>query len=227
MSAFINKSVSKNSLSLRELSILLVSFLILFACKPMHAQQLKWAVHLGGAGVNEGRAVATDSEGNVITTGVFFGSPDFDPGPDTFTLTASVQLDVYIQKLDADGNFIWAKKLAGSDFEESWNIAIDDSDNIYISGHFSADIDLSTTPGVSIPYSNLGGADIFVVKLDSGGEVLWGKTLQGTDFCSPQAMRLDNNNDLIVAGEFKGSFDLDPDTTQIDLVESEGLPANR
>ena len=72
-----------------------------------HAQSLEWATAVGGAGQEIGYAVCSDSEGSVITVGTFVQTVDLDPGPGVFNVSTPNSSDVFIQKLDGDGNFVW------------------------------------------------------------------------------------------------------------------------
>src|SRR5262249_16028931 len=67
-----------------------------------------WAKRLGGAGEDVANGVAVDASGAVLTTGSFDGTADFDPAPGTFYLSNSGG-SAYVSKLDAAGNFVWAK----------------------------------------------------------------------------------------------------------------------
>ncbi len=91
-----------------------------FITKLNSAGNLVWVKSFGGVPANNdvGSSITTDASGNVYTTGYFYGTVDFDPGASTFTLT-SVAYDIFISKLDASGNFIWAKQMGGSDAESS------------------------------------------------------------------------------------------------------------
>ena len=62
---------------------------------------------------DEGWGIATDSMGNVYTTGSFDGSFDFDPGVGTYNLTADSE-DVFVLKLGRDGSFLWARNMGGN-----------------------------------------------------------------------------------------------------------------
>ena len=72
--------------------------------------QNKWAEHSIDAGVSSD----TDASGNVYTTGNFGGTVDFDPGTGTANLTSNGFDDIFIQKLDANGNFLWVKQMGGT-----------------------------------------------------------------------------------------------------------------
>ena len=97
--------------------IALVFFLITFAL-PLYSQSIffKWAKQLGGTADAEGRSIAVDDVGNVYTTGPFFGTVDFDPGPAVFNLISGGEQDIFISKLDPLGKFIWAEVMAATIF---------------------------------------------------------------------------------------------------------------
>ncbi len=70
--------------------------------------QLIWVAQIGGPQADISRDLTIDALGNVYTTGYFRMTVDFDPGPGVFELSAVGEPDIFIQKLDASGNFIWA-----------------------------------------------------------------------------------------------------------------------
>ncbi|MBK9358158.1 MAG: hypothetical protein IPN08_12305 [Bacteroidales bacterium] len=63
--------------------------------------------------------------GNVYITGFFKGTGDFDPGEGNCYLTSAGEYDIFINKLDTSGNFIWAKGLGGNDYEKAYAITPD------------------------------------------------------------------------------------------------------
>lgn len=109
---------------------------------------LKWVRNAGSLGVDYGRAVAVDLFGFVYSTGHFMGTIDFDPGPNVFNLTSAGSSDVYILKLDPNGNFIWAKRIGGTGTDISYAIALDNSGSIYYTGNFEATVDFDPGPAV-------------------------------------------------------------------------------
>lgn len=84
---------------------------------------------MGGlAGGGEGDlGIEVDGAGNVYTTGFFNGTADFDPGADVYNLTTTTftNHDVYVSKLDVNGNFVWAGKWGGTFSDQSFDIAVD------------------------------------------------------------------------------------------------------
>ena len=118
---------------------------------------LQWAKHIGGTQNVSGQAICTDNQGNVYTTGYFTGSTDFDPGPAIYGLTAptstnsaSTSEGIFISKLDANGNFVWAKTVgvyAGISYNRGVTITVDALQNVYVGGFFYGSGDFDPGPG--------------------------------------------------------------------------------
>jgi hypothetical protein len=81
----------------------------LFAQNPT----FQWAHQVGGLNYDDGISIITDALENVYTTGTFSSTVDFDPGEGTSNLTSVGEADVFIQKFDANGQFLWAKQMGG------------------------------------------------------------------------------------------------------------------
>jgi len=75
-----------------------------------------WAKAILGSNSIIGRGIAVDEQGNVYITGHLTGTADFDPGVGTFYLSNSTGVDhsdVFVLKLDSDGEFAWARAMGG------------------------------------------------------------------------------------------------------------------
>ncbi len=128
-----------------------------------------WAKALAGTSSKGGIAIAVDPSGNVYTTGNFAGTVDFDPGPGTYTLTTTASSEIFINKLDSSGNFVWSKVLAGDDYGAGNDIAVDASGSVYTTGFFSGTVDFD--PGIDVfnLTTGMGGPNLFVSKLAGTG----------------------------------------------------------
>lgn len=124
-----------------------------------------WARNMGGATADIGTEIALDASGNVYTTGSFLNVADFDPGAGVFNLTSSGAQDVFISKLDASGNFVFAVKLSSASDELGQSIFIDPSNNIYSTGYFQTTTDFDPSAATFALTSVGGGADVFVHKM--------------------------------------------------------------
>ena len=66
-----------------------------------------WVAQMGGVFGDAGRSITTDTDNNVYTIGYFRDTVDFDPGLGTHELSSLGNADMFIQKLDSDGNLLW------------------------------------------------------------------------------------------------------------------------
>jgi hypothetical protein len=182
----------------------------IFISKLDAAGNFLWAKNMGGTNNDFGYSIALDGFGNVYTTGFFNGTADFDPGAETSNLTSVGFKDIYISKLDAAGNFVWARSMGGNNQEEGHSIAVDDSGNVYTTGFFSSvTVDFDPGAGTSNLTSN-GANDIFISKLDATGNFIWAKSIGGTSADIGHSITVDGSDNVYITGYFSGTVDFDP-----------------
>lgn len=163
---------------------------------------------LGGSGFFEGGfGIALDSRGNVYVAGRTYAS-NF-PGVDSESADRVFSgQEVFIAKLDSGLSTIMAATYLGgsdNDNEQCFGIAIDSTDNVYVTGTTSA----SNFPGIgagSADSSFAGGSEGFVVKLNSGLSRILGATyLGGSGSDSGNAINIDGAGNIYVAGNTSSS----------------------
>jgi len=191
-------------------------WLDIFISKLDASGNFVWAKAMGAGGHDRGRSITTDASGNVYTTGDFIGIVDFDPGAGTFNLTGVSNSHIFISKLDATGNFIWAKSMDGT---AGLSIAIDPFDNVYTTGNFLDTADFDPSAGV-FNLTSKGFYDIFISKLDSSGNFVWAKAMGGTGFDSGRSITIDAFGNVFITGQFAGTADFDPDAGTFNLTSS-------
>lgn len=136
-----------------------------------------WIKNFGSVDDDIGECLTIDSYNNIWSTGTFSGEMDFDPGVGEFIFDhVPPTYDLYVQKLDFDGNFLWAGKIGAVDQDHGYGIATDIQDNIFVTGFYSEEPDFDMGPGVSILNAR-GQYDVFIMKLDNGGNHLWSKSI--------------------------------------------------
>ena len=168
-----------------------------------------WVKTLGGTGFDAGNSITTDASGNVYTAGFFSGTVDFDTGPATSNLTVTGQYDVFVHKMDASGNFLWAKSFGGTSFDFAYGIAVDLSGNVFTTGEFNGNVDFD--PGAAIAGLNSAGSyDIFIQKLDPSGNYLWAKRFGSSSIESGKSICVDDAGNVHTTGNFTGTVDFDP-----------------
>ncbi|MGZ4055139.1 MAG: T9SS type A sorting domain-containing protein [Bacteroidia bacterium] len=169
---------------------------------------------------NTGKSVVTDASGNIYTVGEFQGTVDFDLGAGVFNLTSNTygaysSSNVFILKLDASGNFVWAKQMKGTGAASSkgFSIALDASGNVYTTGYFNGTVDFDPGAGSDSLTSALDCYAAFISKLDSSGNFIWAKKMGGTtstDFALGNSITVDTANNVYTAGYFLGTVDFNP-----------------
>jgi hypothetical protein len=107
-----------------------------FVYKMTHDGSLLWAKRIGGPQTDNAYDIALDADGNIVITGSFHTIIDFDPGPNVVEIGSYGQEDVFVEKLSPVGNYIWAKRIGGGGRDEPQSLAIDESNDIYITGFF-------------------------------------------------------------------------------------------
>ena len=165
--------------------------------------------------------VDIDGAGNVYLAGHFADTLDFDPGPGVFNLTPT-GIDVFIVKLDASGNFIWAKATSGGIGHLAYNadIYVQESGFIYLAGTFTDSVDFDPGPGISILTGD-SESDAFLLKLDLNGNFIWAQKIGGAGNATALTVSGDMDDNVCVAGKFSNVIDLDPGLG-IDPVFSNG-----
>lgn len=206
--------------TLRMFGKVMLTLILCCGISTLKAQDLAWAKFLDGPqGYELGSAVATDASGNTYIGGTFSGTTDFDPGTGVQNLTPA-GWDMFLLKLDADGNFEWVKHFVGSDYSALCGlskIVLDATGNIYLEGYFSTSggtIDFDPGTG-TLDMGTTGGGqntDVFVLKLNASGTLSWAKQLGGSEEDQSSSMSLDNNGNLLITGNFKGTADFNPGT---------------
>ena len=162
-----------------------------FVTKYSKDGELIWAKLIGGSEPDWGWGVCADKLGNVYFTGEFSGTATF--GPDVFV--SNGDRDVFVSKLDQNGNFLWTKVFGGPDEDKGKGIDVDDAGNVYVTGHIK---------GVQIiGNSTLGTAGVtnaFMVKLDSQGNFIHEKDIQ-PDISYGNKIKCDNLGNVYLCGE--------------------------
>ena len=182
-----------------------------------------WAKSMGSTGADYGNSITTDASGNVYTTGLFQDTVDFDPGAGTFNLTSNGYSDIFIQKLDANGNFIWAKSMGSFSGDVPNSVAVDALGNVYTTGYFNGTVDFDPGPGVANLTSASISGNIFVQKLDAAGNYVWAKRMGGSGFCYGNSVALDASSNVYTIGNFDGTADFDPGAGTATLTSAGGL----
>ncbi|MBL7911678.1 MAG: T9SS type A sorting domain-containing protein [Bacteroidia bacterium] len=189
-----------------------------FILKQDQTGNLVWAKNIGGSSIDFAYSINLDNANNVYVTGAFQGTVDFDPNPSTYNLTSFGDYDIFVLKLDASGNFLWARQMGGSSTDYGYSIKVNSS-GVYISGFFNGVSEFNQLPATQT-LSSVGGTDAFVAKLNINGNFLWAKQIGGTASEIAYSITVDAFGDVILCGNFEGTADFDPSANVSSLTSS-------
>lgn len=184
-----------------------------------NAQYYDWAKSVD----YESLDIAKDQLGNIYTVGHFKGTVDFDPSSSTYNLTSLGYDDIFITKLTAEGNFVWAKRIGGIAIDEANSISIDNNNDLCITGAFRDTVDFDPSSDTSYLFNtgDYSRPNLFIAKLDSDGFFLWAKRF-GTYKAEGRAITTDLYNNIYTTGFFQDTIDFDPDTNNTPLISIQG-----
>jgi uncharacterized membrane protein YqhA len=192
-----------------------------FISKLDTAGNFIWAKRLGGAYHDYPYSITADVSGNVYTTGIFLNTADFDPGAGVYNLSSAGQYDIFVSKLNAFGNFEWAKRIGGIGLDYGLSISYDASGNIYTVGSFYDTVDFD--PGVGVfNMISASGPNTFISKLDTAGNFVWAKSMEGLWGNIGLSITIDTSGNVYSTGYFNGIVDFDPGTGTFNLTSVGG-----
>lgn len=167
---------------------------------------LQYSTLLGGSGDDLGWALALDAAGQVYVTG-HTPSTDFPTTPGALhPAYLGGFTDAFVARINIDGSSLaYATYLGGSESDYGQDLALDGAGNVYVVGDTTSP-DFPTTLGAVDTVYN-GGGDGFLVQLAAtGGTLLYGAYLGGSDFDSGRAVAVDSAGRVTIAG-YTGSAD--------------------
>ena len=165
--------------------------------------------------------IATDYLNNIIITGGFTDTIDTDPSNAVVNNIISTSInytsDIFIEKLDSNGNFVWVKQMKSNinaiGNNQGMGIKTDAHGNIYTIGTYSDSVDIN--PSLGIQYLVSQTKEMYFLKLDADGNFIWAKSLEKVSIgnhlgIDAIAMALDMNNNILATGFSHDSIDYDP-----------------
>lgn len=182
---------------MRRWGILIIGLLFAWSCS---SQSFEWVQQIGGTGTDQGYAVVTDNSSNVYAIGYF--QKDIELGAFRLRVTEGSN-DIYIARYDANGTVVWAMQSQSSSYIYGLSIASDHQGAIYVTGYFGESVRFD-----DISLTSSGYHDVFLVKLDEEGNVLWARRGGGKGELLGDIGRrvsVDLQGNVYLFGEFEGT----------------------
>ncbi len=167
-----------------------------------------WSSNVKGGSQTQPSGLALDTSGNSYVAGFMgMGNQVFDSIP----VASQGGMDLFVWKLDVNGNTVWAKGVGPSASQYARDIAVDPSGNVYVTGEFYSSIEFGD--GFQLTCAdNCGRSKLFVWKMDSNGNTQWAVRVDtnGGDVQNAARISVDSVANVHVVGSFKGSVCFDP-----------------
>lgn len=125
---------------------------------------------LGSEGNQEVTAAARTPDGGLVLVGYYDTGFVVDTQTLPFEGVTSFDDDVFVIRLDADGQLVWARSFNGSSALRAWDVAVDAAGNVVVAGSFQG---TATIAGEQHTAFNLGYTDAYLAKLAPDGSTHW------------------------------------------------------
>ncbi len=224
-----NVDFDPDPLRMHVLTTLSTGSTSMFLLKMDTAGNFIWAKDAGVPssatfGYASGRAIAIDTDGNILITGDFASAIDFDPGPQQTTLTAAYGAhDIFVAKYDPSGNYVWARSFKGQHQSIGYAVKADGANNVYITGSFQETVDFNPGLGTYNLTSTGGLKDVFLCKLTREGAFIRAFALGGAEDDYASGLVLDDSANVYLTGRFQYTVDFDPDPVSVANMTSNNL----
>jgi hypothetical protein len=187
----------------------------MFVLKLSSSGKFVWAKLLTSCVV---RKIISDIANNVIISGVFGPSADFDPNINSDTLTSNGEADNFVLKLDSSGKYLWSKSFGNSNnFDNINDLSINDSGLVVITGEFRDSCDFDPGKGVLKLYAGKNTINVFVLTLDKAGSLIGAVNIGRYGYVSKSSVAINKYGDIYLTGAFADSADFDPGTSNYSL----------
>jgi PKD repeat protein len=160
------------------------AFDVLLICADANGNML-WYKNYGGTAVDLCYTMIQAADGSFILAGASYSS-DVD-----LTINRGAQ-DMWIFKVDVNGNLLWQLSAGGSQTEIGYALAQDSAGNIYCAG-------TASSHDGNISYLH-GNNDFWVVKVSNSGQLIWNKTYGGTEYETAQCILIDDRQQILIGG---------------------------
>ena len=172
--------------------------------------KLFWARSFGSTDYDSGGGVAFDPTGNVVVVGTFSGTVNFATNGPTATLTAGPIFDVFVLKLDPNGQGIWGRSyVGGNGWAKGQAIAVDPFGQVHVAGAFNGSVDFDPNARTTT-LTSVGLTDAFAAGLDANGNFVYALQAGQTNFNSVLGMAVNAAGAVAIAGTYSGSVAFGP-----------------
>lgn len=184
--------------------------LILLISSLLFSLSWTWGQTWGASTFSQTTNEANDIELNTLNESYVAG---YYSGQTSFSASNSLastqgNTDAYIAKYSPSGTVLWLKQFGGPLADRAIDLAVGPDQNIVVTGQFFGTVTFGSTTLTSSANSK----DIFILKLDPSGNVLWARKEGGSGPDNGYKLTVDNLNNVILTGDFQGTATIGANT---------------
>ncbi|HRG27661.1 MAG TPA: MopE-related protein [Chitinophagales bacterium] len=158
--------------------------------------ELEWQLAVGGTSHDRASDIIQSNDGSYLVVG---DSRSINGDINDHHGTESTS-DLLLAKINIGGELIWTNSYGGIYDDTGYSIVLDDSENLILIGY-------SASTGGDVP-ENKGSTDLWVLKVNTDGEIIWSKTFGGSETDIGYSMSIMENSIFLVGTTFSNNFDV-------------------
>ncbi len=193
----------------------------IFILRLNPAGETIWMQMLGNASSNVATDCALDPSGNIIITGYFSGTMDFDPLANAAELTSAGSWDIFVLKLSAEGTYQWCTKIGSSELDQPFQVCTTPAGAIALTFRLNGNSIYNASPA-NMPMAE--SQALCLMQLTSEGQYQWLNQIPNA-YASQlhvKALESDLEGNIVHAGVFTGSRDFDPSNETHEMISVTG-----
>ncbi len=152
-----------------------------------------WVEKAGSTSSDQCQDIAVDDGGNISITGYFYNTATFG----NTQLSSQGSYDIFVARLDADGNWLWATRAGSGSQDYGYGVAVDEQGNSYITGTY-----YSTSYFGAYTLQSYSYDEAFIAALNPSGQFTWAERMYGSYYQRGRDIDVNQNGDVVVTGEF-------------------------
>lgn len=176
-----------------------------FLAKFSPEGQVQWSIGAGGDRSDQGIGLAVTPDGIVYISGFFETSAVFG----NQTVESEGQVDAYLAQYTANGGFNWVRTLGGERRDLASGIAADSQGRVYVTGVTRGPLPIRNLDPARVFGAPHGQDDLFLARYTPAGTLDKLTYMGGRGFDAGNALAIDAQDNVYVAGYFETAASLD------------------
>ena len=160
-----------------------------------------WTTPAGGAGEEAAYGLASYGDGSSLVAGYFHGDAMFGP----VTQKAIGRADVFIARVDKDGNFLWSRRAGGTEYDSAEAASALADGGAIVAGYFEKEASFGSITLKAIDEYDQDG---FITKVDADGQFQWAVSVSGPQLQTVRSVATLTDGSAVIAGTFTGTAKL-------------------